>query len=105
MTVNQWLLTYYYSQLPDRIGLRSYGLFFLLSCIDELSYILMPLGPTLIRVRWICVCSVDVFTDIEPFFFQLNPRKLGNVQLIPYLRGLQQERQEWELNLYPSAIS
>ena len=47
-----------------------------------------------------CV-QCDVFTDMGPPV--LNPRKLGNVQLIPYPRGLQQNKhREWELNLCPS---
>ena len=38
--------------------------------------------------------------------FKSNPRRLGNVQLIPYTRGLQQnERRECELNLCPSTCT
>ena len=34
--------------------------------------------------------------------FKSHPRRLGNVQLIPYPRGLQQnKRWEWESNLFP----
>ena len=50
------------------------------------------------------LCSVMRAHRHGAFCFKSNPRRLGNVQLIPYPRGLQQnKRQGWESNFCPSA--
>ena len=53
--------------------------------------------------RILCV-QCDVCTDTRTSCSMPHPRRLGNVQLIPYPRELQQnKRWEWESNLCPSA--
>ena len=50
------------------------------------------------------VCAVQCVHRYGTSNFKPHPRRLHNVQLIPYPRGLQQNQHlEWESNLFPSA--
>ena len=56
------------------------------------------------RARWDFMCAVFCVHRHRTSCFKFHPRRLGNIQLIPYPKRLQQnKRLEWESNLYPSA--
>ena len=104
-----WSFFYpYILQQPQSVFEVAHFCRFLLLCVGALSSIItghrgLHFSEKLDRILRVSSVMRAQTRDLH-VSFKSHPRRLGNVQLIPYPKGLQQnKRWEWESNFCPSA--